>query len=382
MVTILVIDDEPVLRQQVNFFLSKQGYNVIEACDGQEGIVQAVALQPDLIICDIMMPKIDGYQVLHWLSRNSATRQIPFIFLTALADFSRMRKGMKLGADDYLTKPFTHQELVEAVEMRLLKQQVYQEDAENRLKDIKHNVVKLVANELTTPLAPIKTVTHLISRKLGNLSDRELLEYMTVIRSGTHRITHLIQQIVYLTELEAGLIDADIIGETGSNQSIAGLLRSSVRLAREYATRNEDTEIEVDIQDEDLHIFGITALLEHAISEIIINAVHFGDGKPVTLKQWCSKDRAMCWIAVSDAGPGISQSAIEQMMHAPQSPNSHDDPGQKSGLGLNLARLLIDLHGGNLQLNRLDGGGTRVRIGLPYVVSHSPAAKVSSTAHV
>lgn len=122
MTTILIIEDETTIRENVLEMLTSEGFEVIEATDGEMGISLARYKIPDLVICDIMMPGIDGYQVLTYLRKHPATALIPFIFLTAKASPVYLRQGMDLGADDYLTKPFTRGELLGAITARLSKQ--------------------------------------------------------------------------------------------------------------------------------------------------------------------------------------------------------------------------------------------------------------------
>jgi len=118
---ILLIEDNKDMRENTAEILELSKYQVLIAKNGKEGVELAQKNRPDLIICDIMMPVLDGYGVLHLLSKNSETANIPFIFLTAKAERSDLRKGMEMGADDYLTKPFDDIELLNAIESRLKK---------------------------------------------------------------------------------------------------------------------------------------------------------------------------------------------------------------------------------------------------------------------
>ncbi len=118
---ILLIEDNPEVRENTSEILSLANYEVIEAQNGRIGVELAQQHKPDLIICDIMMPELDGYGVLHILSKNEETASIPFIFLTAKTEKADIRKGMNLGADDYLTKPFDDTDLLSAIEARLRK---------------------------------------------------------------------------------------------------------------------------------------------------------------------------------------------------------------------------------------------------------------------
>ncbi len=118
---ILLIEDNAEVRENTAEILQLARYNVLTAENGKTGVELAVAEKPDLIICDIMMPVLDGYGVLHMLNKNPETSAIPFIFLTAKSERSDFRKGMELGADDYITKPFEETQLLNAIEIRLKK---------------------------------------------------------------------------------------------------------------------------------------------------------------------------------------------------------------------------------------------------------------------
>jgi len=121
---ILLIEDNLEVRENTAEILELADFEVLTARNGKEGVELAAGEFPDLIICDIMMPELDGYGVLHILSKKQSTMNIPFIFLTAKAEKSDVRKGMNLGADDYVTKPFDDTELLDAVEARLHKSEM------------------------------------------------------------------------------------------------------------------------------------------------------------------------------------------------------------------------------------------------------------------
>jgi CRP-like cAMP-binding protein len=118
---LLVIDDHDDIRENIAEILTLAGYEVFTAPNGKRGVETALKENPELIICDIMMPELDGYGVLHLLRKNEATLDTPFIFLTAKTERSDFRKGMEMGADDYITKPFDDIELLNAIEIRLKK---------------------------------------------------------------------------------------------------------------------------------------------------------------------------------------------------------------------------------------------------------------------
>jgi DNA-binding response OmpR family regulator len=125
---ILLIEDNEEIRENTAEILELAAYKVFTAEDGKVGVEIALKEKPDLIVCDIMMPVLDGYGVLHMLQKNPETQQTPFIFLTAKTERSDMRKGMELGADDYITKPFTGAELLSTIESRLRKNELMKQE--------------------------------------------------------------------------------------------------------------------------------------------------------------------------------------------------------------------------------------------------------------
>ncbi|MCE3280711.1 MAG: transcriptional regulator, Crp/Fnr family [Bacteroidetes bacterium] len=136
MKSILLIEDNKDVRENTAEILELAQYNVFTASNGKEGVELAIEKKPDLIICDIMMPVLDGHGVLHMLSKNESTSGIPFIFLTAKAERSDFRKGMEMGADDYLTKPFDDVELLNAIESRLKKNDILKKEFAKNIQGI------------------------------------------------------------------------------------------------------------------------------------------------------------------------------------------------------------------------------------------------------
>lgn len=140
MTKILVIEDEQLVRENILDLLEAEGFDAIGAENGHIGITWAWDRKPDLIICDVMMPELDGYEVLKLLRKEPVTATIPFIFLTAKADKSDLRQGMQLGADDYLTKPFTASELLGAIATRLERHAAVIRQSEKRLEELRQSL--------------------------------------------------------------------------------------------------------------------------------------------------------------------------------------------------------------------------------------------------
>lgn len=152
MTKILLIEDDPVVQVLILKFLKSEGFEAIAAVNGQEGLSLAQKLQPDLILCDVMMPVCDGYEVLHHLSQDPLTSGIPFIFLTAKTEHDDYRRGMEEGADDYLYKPFQREELLGAIAARLAKHQATVQPLQMELQRTTDNLERLTYQDNLTQL--------------------------------------------------------------------------------------------------------------------------------------------------------------------------------------------------------------------------------------
>jgi len=186
MAKILIIEDTDQLREDISDALELEGFEVINACDGDTGIQMANKHLPDLILCDIIMPGIDGYGVLQLLKSNEGELRFPFIFITALADRENFRSGMELGADDYLIKPFTIDELFKAIEIRLSKHRSVEIRIKSQIEKIENEVDNRIS-ELKMQIENQKTVIDDISAinadVVGQLNEKEAQLMHEALRS-------------------------------------------------------------------------------------------------------------------------------------------------------------------------------------------------------
>jgi DNA-binding response OmpR family regulator len=174
---ILIIEDEADLVENIRTILENFGYSVFTASNGVEGLKFVIQIKPDLIICDIKMPYKDGYAVINELQQNYDTALIPFIFLTGKTDIKDMRKGMELGANDYLFKPFAIEELIATIETRLRKSSVYKKVVygnRNPAKDINNNDRILVNINNSKKILKFSNIVYILAeRQYTNIVIRE-----------------------------------------------------------------------------------------------------------------------------------------------------------------------------------------------------------------
>jgi two-component system sensor histidine kinase/response regulator len=360
---ILVVEDEAPLREELVDTLIFQDFDVIQAPNGMDGLRLAKEQLPDLIISDIAMPQLDGYGLLQGLREDTRTASIPLIFLTARAERSAMRHGMELGADDYLTKPFTHEELLSAVNARFQRQTEVTPASAQELEQAKQTLFSMVSHELRTPLASITMVQDIIERQLDQLDSQNLHDLLETLHHGSHRLRHLVEQVVFVTQFETGGMKEEILQKGSPVQSWA-VLTGAVSLAREFVYRNRDGIVHVDDRDRDSLVHCYLPALKHALAELIANALSFSPAdREVTISQWLADD--WLWISIVDQGCGMSPDQVKQALIEFQQIDRRGREQQGMGLGLPLARRIIEAHRGGLELKSVVGKGTQALVRLP-----------------
>src|SRR6267378_6405427 len=170
--------------------------------DGVSGVEMARQHSPDLIICDINMPNMDGYATLTALRTNDATATTPFIFLSGATEKPNVRRGMELGADDYLTKPFTHKELITAVNARLTKQAELQRQSDKKLDELRGNITLALPHELRTPLHGILGLSSLMIEDHATMRPEDVLENARFIHESASRLHRLIENFLIFSQIE------------------------------------------------------------------------------------------------------------------------------------------------------------------------------------
>lgn len=181
--TILIVEDNDDIRENTAEILDLAGYKTVTAENGKRGVEAAVSEKPSLIICDIMMPGLDGYGVLHLLRRNPVTQNIPLIFLTAKTERGDFRKGMEMGADDYITKPFEDIELLNAVEARLKKSEILEQQYTAGTRGVIRFFHDLKANNLVQKLSE-KYAVESYAKKQPLYTEGRSPRYLFYLMSG------------------------------------------------------------------------------------------------------------------------------------------------------------------------------------------------------
>ncbi|MBK9580144.1 MAG: response regulator [Fibrobacterota bacterium] len=207
---ILVIEDESSIRENIREMLEAEGFEITEAADGTEGVRKSVEHAPDLVVCDVNMPGMDGFQVLASLRASTDTLHVPFLFLTARADRTSLRRGMELGAEDYLTKPFSRQELLAAVGTRLSRSESLAATYRNQLGALRNTLARALPHELLTPLNGILGLSGILVEEYETVRRGEMLDIARGISHSGEALHRLVHRFLAYAELEMAILDSSL----------------------------------------------------------------------------------------------------------------------------------------------------------------------------
>jgi two-component system sensor histidine kinase/response regulator len=358
---ILIIEDTPDVRELIADTLRLNGFDTVAAADGEAGIQAALAELPDLILCDVQMPRKDGFEVLADLRKRPATATIPFVFLTGQADKFHMRQGMNLGADDFLAKPFMLQELMAAVNARLQKHEKVTRQADEKLTQLRDSISLALPHELMTPLNGIIGFSSILMSDAATLPQADISEFAQHIHDSAQRLQRVIENFLLYSQIELTATDPAKVAalRNGDAVTVKDFLESAIEKRAADAARAAD--IKVDISEACLYIAH--PKLEKIVGEILDNAFKFSEpGTAVELRGKIAG--ATYQISITDHGRGMKPDQITKLGAHMQFERSFYEQ-QGAGLGFAIARRLTELHGGSIRVTSVAEKTTTVDLFFP-----------------
>jgi signal transduction histidine kinase len=362
---ILIIDDDPGLRLGLAATLKHKGYTVAAAIDGLDGLSKARSFRPDMILCDVMMPPPNGFELKKILSSEAELAGIPFIFLTARAGIEDRLNGLDEGADDYITKPFEPKELLARVEAFFRRIELEQSrgreqmrsQAEGELDTFKHEILQNFHHEMRTPLTnimmPLETI---LKHRFDNPEDQ--MRFVRIALLNADRLESLSTDFIILTNIDHG--DLNTIRMHVDVES--SLLAAARRRLERYATKELQLVTNISL------LGNLTAPRKeftHIVVHILDNAYKFSPEHGRVELSISTTLAGDATIRVQDEGPGIAPDLREKVFER-FFQTSRGDTREYEGLGvgLTIARALLEKLGGSVKI--LDApGGCLVELFLP-----------------
>ncbi|MBL8063760.1 MAG: hybrid sensor histidine kinase/response regulator [Anaerolineales bacterium] len=362
---ILIVDDEPSIRMGLSATISRHGYRVITAENGSDAILKAKDNHPDLIVSDIMMPVLNGFDMKKQMGEEPDLASIPFIFLTARTSLDDRLSGLREGADDYVTKPFTPEELIARIEAVLRRvererergREIARQDANEEMEKLRSELMKNFRHELRTPLSNVMMSLEMaVNNKFENPD--ELGEFIRIAHSSGDRLESLVADIILLTDIDQNELNR-------VRQSIDPELHILQPIKRRLA-RYESKSLNF------IHAISLAEQIKAPRREFMQALVHLADnafkfspdGGTVFLKVHSGLNDGTV-ITIEDTGEGIPaelrEKAFERFFQLSQG-DAREQQGL--GVGLTIARAVFQSLGGEVRI--LDSiKGCSVQASLP-----------------
>jgi signal transduction histidine kinase len=343
--------------------LEKEGYVVMAARDGNQALERMEESLPDIIVADIMMPGMDGYGFYHAVRAHPEWMSIPFIFLTAMVQRADIIKGKALGVEDYLVKPVDPEELVVTVRARLARAQAVQASAEEKLDEIKRQIVTVLGHEMRTPLTYIRGYTELALEDIPSLPS-ELEEFLQGIRHGADRLTRLTDDLLMLVRLDTGQAEREFQQLVEVRRDLDVIVARTVGQYEPQATARGvalKSLVEPNLPPVQL----CEPLFADALGKLIENAIKFSESEGAVVTVSAQGTQRWMEIAVADEGVGIAAEEVIHLFQRFRQVDREKMEQQGAGLGLSIARGVIHLHGGDITVASMPGEGSTFTIRLP-----------------
>jgi len=343
---ILVVDDETEIRENIAKIFELSNYTVFQAQDGLEALQIAKKYNPDIILSDIMMPIMDGLEMLGKLQNDPSLSTIPVLFLSARVSDKNTKEGLKLGAEILLSKPFDIDDLINNVEIRINKKKQREKHFKDKIEILQSNLSRTIPHEIRTPLNAVLGYSDFLIKNLKKINEVDLLDMLHEINTGGRRLQRILDnfllyanlQYINNSDIEKQKINQSILYEANVN------IEDIVKLSAFEMDRLDD--IEIRLQSCDLRISEMYG--SKIIYEIIENALKFSQkgNKILVYSEIINTDYS---IHIKDKGIGLSQEQID-MIDAYIQFDRKINEQQGTGLGIAIVKKIIEIFGGNFQI--------------------------------
>jgi len=362
--SILVVDDNPLIANVIKSLLAAEDCTVFLSSDGKEATDLLTSKHVDVIICDVMMPVMDGFQLHHWVREKPDLSHIPFVFLTALSDSADVKRGQELGADEYLTKPFDPANLVSIVRGKVKRSRELRDLSEKQFDSYRKRVIHTLSHEFRTPLVAINTGAELLIEQGNSLGEQRMHDLLEAIRRGGERLERLVTDFMLMQQIEAGIAER-LFQAKNKECQLSDLISDII-------ARHTDLHIEqgftLKLTD---HTSGyLVRVYEPHIMDImrrlIENAVKFSasaSDKSIEI-QLVPIEKEVA-VEVCDRGIGIDPARVKEAIDIFGQLDRDKIEQQGGGLGLAIANRYAKINGGRIEFEQRSGGGSVVSLVLP-----------------
>ena len=347
---IMVVDDTPANLKILQEVLQTRGYRVLASPDGNTALKVAARNPPDLILLDIVMPEMDGFEVCKRLKADAALREIPVIFISALNETEDIVKAFAVGGVDYVTKPFRFDEVNARVDTQLrLRKQQLELIALNEQKD---HFLGMAAHDLRSPLGGIMGCSELLADELAPLLTASQVKLFGQIIKSSEFMSGLINDLLDISAIESGHLSLE-----RRPVDIAVSIMSCVEINRALAAK-KNMAVTLSCPEILPNVFADVYRIEQVMNNLLSNAMKYAQpGTEITVRLSHEKEEVI--ISVADQGPGIPEKEQDKLFHAFAKTSVKTTAGERStGLGLLIVKKIVDAHEGRIGFLSEPGKGS------------------------
>lgn len=371
---ILAVDDNPRNLQLITSLLSQKGYKVVVANSGENALKYLMLKKPDLILLDIMMPGMSGYEVCEEISKNPDLVGVPVIFLTAKSELNDVVTGFRLGAVDYITKPFRGEEVIARIETHLELRRVRTElelkndliaQETNKLRTAiaeKDRFFSILSHDLRAPLAGFQAATELLENNIQNLSTEEAAMFISSMADSARQLNKLLENLLSWAQLQLGTLKP-----ISENFDVFYLAETAVNSQKTLAAQ-KDILIENQL-NKSARVFADYQMTLTIFRNLISNAIKFSPrGSKITLHHSPSAEGFVA-VSISDSGIGMNPETLQNLFRLDVKVSRPGTEGEaSSGLGLILCKDLAERNKGTISVSSVEGQGSTFTVSLPHAL--------------
>ncbi|MCI5064422.1 hybrid sensor histidine kinase/response regulator [bacterium] len=361
--SILVVDDNPLIVNVLSSLFASQKYEVRSANNGKEALELLEQDDTDVIVCDVMMPVLNGHDFFEKVRSVAEYSHIPFIFLTALSEQEEVHAGIESGADDYITKPFDPQRLLAMVKGKIARSRGIKTQNAEKNEKFRKRVIHTLSHEFRTPLVAINTGTELLLDQPETLQKDKAQSLLEAIQRGGQRLEKLVNDFMLMQQVEAGI--AQRLYDTRAEVIGVGELVGELLESRREILESKGFQVQFHDHSSGQQARIYTPQVQELVWRLLENAMKFSEDRKEVEVVLTPRDGEV-GIEVRDRGIGVDMSEVQRACDTFGQINREKLEQQGGGLGLALVKRYAAIHGGCFTLESREGGGSLARVSLPF----------------
>ena len=363
-IIVLIVDDEPDLLEIVGSFLELEGYTVEKAINATIALQTLQTISPALIISDITMPDISGFEFFNRVRALPNFQNTPFIFLSGHSDYEHIKAGKELGSDDYITKPFDPDILLSTIKGKIKRHQQIKDSVTTQIDQMKTQLFNIMSHEMRTPLTSILGAAEILADGKDSLSPEEFKDFLEMLQSGSSRLNNMVEDFLLVVKIESNDFEKD----AQSRECIIVPQQFYVNVFQGYnnIVKKKNLHVKYPTFNKTQNLAIYPPHLKSILQRLMDNAIKFSAPNEA-IEVVHSEDEKTCLVSIRDFGVGIPQDKQAEIFQKFYQINREKTVQQGAGLGLYIAKRLAEANKCQLTFESSREKGTAFTLTIPKI---------------